>query len=109
MNLSEKTGYLCRSTRRCQDQSGPGASRRGGGAAPGRPRLRPGGASPPRRFRYNGPVMPRQPVETRTLWRVQEGETSELSDWVVVEEPLEIRVQGVTLAILMRPRGHAVE
>jgi len=53
--------------------------------------------------------MPRQPVETRTLWRVQEGETTELSDWVVVEEPLEIRVQGESLAVIMRTPGHDVE
>ncbi len=53
--------------------------------------------------------MRRQPVETRTLWRFQDGQRSELSDWVVVEEPLEIRVQGESLAVIMRTPGHDVE
>ncbi|PYT15674.1 MAG: formate dehydrogenase accessory sulfurtransferase FdhD [Acidobacteria bacterium] len=53
--------------------------------------------------------MPREPVESRTLWRVHEGGTRELSDWVVVEEPLEIRVQGESLAVIMRTPGHDLE
>jgi len=53
--------------------------------------------------------MPREPVESRTLWRIQDGGVRELSDWVVVEEPLEIRVEGEGLAVIMRTPGHDVE
>lgn len=53
--------------------------------------------------------MPRDPVELRPLWKVRGGRAAEVSDWVVVEEPLEIRVQGEALAVIMRTPGHDVE
>jgi len=51
----------------------------------------------------------RDPVETRTIWKVQRGHRSEVADWVVVEEPLEIRVGGTSLAVIMRTPGHDIE
>jgi FdhD protein len=54
-------------------------------------------------------VMPRDPVEKRTIWKIQEGGRNEVADWVVVEEPLEIRVEGEGLAVIMRTPGHDVE
>jgi FdhD protein len=54
-------------------------------------------------------TMPRNPVENRTLWRVKEGRRSEVTDCVVVEEPLEIRVEGASLAVIMRTPGHDIE
>src|SRR6266571_8289409 len=53
--------------------------------------------------------MTQEPVESRTLWRVQGGSSREISDWVVVEEPLEIRVEGKSLAVIMRTPGHDLE
>jgi FdhD protein len=53
--------------------------------------------------------MPSDPVELRSIWKVRDGRASEVSDWVVVEEPLEIRVQGEPLAVIMRTPGHDIE
>jgi FdhD protein len=53
--------------------------------------------------------MSRDPVEQRTLWTIRQGLRSRSSDWVVVEEPLEIRVGGESLAVIMRTPGHDVE
>src|SRR2546422_5249088 len=53
--------------------------------------------------------MPRDSVERWTLWKIREGRRRETSDWVVVEEPLEIRVDGLSLAVIMRTPGHDLE
>jgi FdhD protein len=53
--------------------------------------------------------MPRDAVERRSVWKIQRGRGSEISDWVVVEEPLEIRVDGESLAVIMRTPGHDLE
>src|SRR5262245_10435146 len=49
-------------------------------------------------------------VETRTLLKVRQGQSDDTTDdWVVVEEPLEIRVGGETLAVVMRTPGDDLE
>jgi FdhD protein len=49
-------------------------------------------------------------VETRTLLKLRDGQTdARADDWVVVEEPLEIRVNGETLAVVMRTPGDDLE
>ena len=48
-------------------------------------------------------------VETRPLIHVRGDAASEQQDWIVVEEPLEIRVAGDTLAVVMRTPGHDIE
>jgi FdhD protein len=53
--------------------------------------------------------MSRDSVERWTLWTIRQGRMRETSDWVVVEEPLEIRVDGESLAVIMRTPGHDVE
>lgn len=53
--------------------------------------------------------MSRGPVERRTLWKIRQGRRRETSDWVVVEEPLEIRVDGQSLVVIMRTPGHDIE
>jgi len=53
--------------------------------------------------------MTREPVEARTIWKVRDGRRSKEDDWVVVEEPLDLRLGGETLAIIMRTPGHDVE
>src|SRR5262245_41693765 len=53
--------------------------------------------------------MPTEPVERRRLLRVRGPETREIDDWVGVEEPLEIRVEGAPLATLMRTPGEDIE
>ncbi|HEV8701274.1 MAG TPA: formate dehydrogenase accessory sulfurtransferase FdhD [Candidatus Polarisedimenticolia bacterium] len=53
--------------------------------------------------------MPRDPVELKSIWKVRDGRATELSDWMVVEEPLEIRVRGEALAVIMRTPGHDIE
>jgi FdhD protein len=53
--------------------------------------------------------MPTEPVERRRILRVRGDEASEIDDWVVVEEPLEIRVEGEPLAVLMRTPGDDIE
>src|SRR2546428_1532006 len=53
--------------------------------------------------------MPRDSVERWTLWKIRRGRRRETSDWVVVEEPMEIRVDGQSLAVIMRTPGHDLE
>jgi FdhD protein len=53
--------------------------------------------------------MPREPVDRRPIWRVQDDRRIRTEDWVAVEEPLEIRVAGESLAIIMRTPGHDLE
>src|SRR6267142_5035705 len=53
--------------------------------------------------------MSRDPAEQWTLWAIRQGRKREISDWVVVEEPLEIRVGGESLAVIMRTPGHDLE
>jgi FdhD protein len=49
-------------------------------------------------------------VETRTLLKIRDGRSDAAAeDWVVVEEPLEIRVGGETLAVVMRTPGDDLE
>jgi FdhD protein len=48
-------------------------------------------------------------LQKRTVWKVRDGAGSAADDWVAVEEPLEIRVQGEPLAVIMRTPGHDVE
>jgi FdhD protein len=48
-------------------------------------------------------------LERHTLLKFRDGRPVESEDWVVVEEPLEIRVQGDSLAVLMRTPGHDLE
>jgi FdhD protein len=49
--------------------------------------------------------MPSASVETRNLLKIRPGSASRADDWVVVEEPLEVRVNGAPLAFIMRTRG----
>ena len=53
--------------------------------------------------------MRQESVVGRTILRIREGLRVEADDWVVVEEPLEIRVGGESLAIIMRTPGHDLE
>lgn len=53
--------------------------------------------------------MSRGAVERSTLWKVRDGRRRKASDWVVVEEPLEIRIDGESLAVIMRTPGHDLE
>jgi len=53
--------------------------------------------------------MPRDSVERWTLWKIRQGRRRETSDWIVVEEPMEIRVDGQSLAVIMRTPGHDLE
>ena len=53
--------------------------------------------------------MPAASVETRTLLKIRPGSASRTEDWVVVEEPLEVRVDGTPLAVIMRTPGHDLE
>jgi len=53
--------------------------------------------------------MSSEPVERRRLIRVRQQEVGEDDDWVVVEEPLEIRVGGQALAVLMRTPGDDID
>ena len=54
-------------------------------------------------------AMARDAVERSTLWTIRDGLRRETSDWVVVEEPLEIRIGGQSLAVVMRTPGHDVD
>ncbi len=51
----------------------------------------------------------REPLEIRTIVRVRGGDRAEEPDWVVVEEPLEIRVGNEPLAVIMRTPGQDIE
>lgn len=53
--------------------------------------------------------MTHEAVERKILWQVRRGRKRRFSDWVVVEEPLEIRVDGDSLAVVMRTPGHDLE
>src|SRR5262245_14148529 len=53
--------------------------------------------------------MGSEPVERRRLLRVREEGSRTDDDWVVVEEPLEIRVGDAPFAVLMRTPGHDIE
>jgi FdhD protein len=55
------------------------------------------------------PRMSVEPVESRRILRLRGALASEEEDQVVVEEPLEIRVEGEALAILMRTPGHDLD
>ncbi len=53
--------------------------------------------------------MDGDPVARRTILRVNDDDRTEADDWVVVEEPLEIRIGGDSLAVIMRTPGHDIE
>jgi FdhD protein len=53
--------------------------------------------------------MTRPATETRPILKVGGDGSREVDDWVVVEEPLEIRVEGEALAVIMRTPGHDIE
>jgi FdhD protein len=53
-----------------------------------------------------GPQTPSLPVRA---WRASGGQTVERGDQVAVEEPLEIRVEGRPVAVVMRTPGHDEE
>ena len=53
--------------------------------------------------------MAREPVEAHPILQLRGPDRWERADWVVVEEPLEIRLAGEPLAVVMRTPGHDVE
>lgn len=53
--------------------------------------------------------MAREPVESHPILQLRGPDRCERADWVVVEEPLDIRVAGESLATVMRTPGHDVE
>jgi len=53
--------------------------------------------------------MARDPLESRPLIKVRGTVACEEDGWIVVEEPLEIRVDGETLAVVMRTPGSDLE
>jgi FdhD protein len=53
--------------------------------------------------------MAREPVESHRIVQVRGAVRAERPDWVVVEEPLELRLAGEPLAVIMRTPGHDVE
>jgi FdhD protein len=53
--------------------------------------------------------MPQPGIAKRRILQVRRGRPRSRSDWIVVEEPLEIRVAGESLAVLMRTPGHDIE
>jgi FdhD protein len=53
--------------------------------------------------------MAREPVARTTIWKAAERGFRQTDDWVAVEEPLEIRVGGESLAVVMRTPGHDLE
>ncbi len=53
--------------------------------------------------------MARSPIETRPIVQLRGTNRRDVEDWIVVEEPLEIRVQGEPLAVIMRTPGHDIE
>jgi FdhD protein len=52
---------------------------------------------------------PRQSVEITEVVEWTDGKTSRVTDYLVAEEPLEIRVNGVPLSVTMRTPGHDLE
>src|SRR5271168_4635840 len=52
---------------------------------------------------------PRQSVEITEVVEWIDGETNRMTDYLVAEEPLEIRVNGVSLSVTMRTPGHDLE
>ena len=48
-------------------------------------------------------------VETRAIWRVKEAGKASENDSVTVEEPLEIRIAGESVAVIMRTPCHDFE
>ena len=48
-------------------------------------------------------------VDRTQVFEWQDGETRCLQDWLVAEEPLEIRVDGTPLSVTMRTPGHELE
>ena len=52
---------------------------------------------------------PRQSVEITEVLEWIDGKTSRVTDCLVAEEPLEIRVNGVPLSVTMRTPGHDLE
>ncbi len=53
--------------------------------------------------------MARDPFEQHSILKLRDDNCREVEDWVVVEEPLEIRVSGEPLAVIMRTPGHDIE
>ncbi len=52
---------------------------------------------------------PRQSVEITEVVEWIDGKTSRVTDYLVAEEPLEIRVNGTPLSVTMRTPGHDLE
>jgi len=52
---------------------------------------------------------PRQSVEITEVVEWIDGETNRMTDYLVTEEPLEIRVNGAPLSVTMRTPGHDLE
>ena len=52
------------------------------------------------------PMTEPGPIARRRVTRIRAGEAAEVDDGLVVEEPLEIRLGGVPIAVLMRTPGH---
>src|SRR5271163_2925620 len=59
--------------------------------------------------RRNTMRPPRQSVEITEVVEWIDGKTSRGTDYLVAEEPLEIRVNGVPLSVTMRTPGHDLE
>ncbi len=53
--------------------------------------------------------MDGEAVARSTILQVRDGLRTETDDWVVVEEPLEIRIGGESLALIMRTPGRDLE
>jgi FdhD protein len=53
--------------------------------------------------------MAREPVESHPMLQLRGSDRTERPDWVVVEEPLEIRLDGEPVAVVMRTPGHDAE
>jgi FdhD protein len=59
--------------------------------------------------RRNTLLTPRPGVEITEVVEWVDGKTSRVTDYLVAEEPLEIRVNGVPLSVTMRTPGHDLE
>ncbi len=53
--------------------------------------------------------MSQDSVESRIIVKVRESSRTETEDWVVVEEPLEIRAGDESLVVIMRTPGHDLD